>query len=220
MVSLRPYANKRNNEKREFYSTYEQNLPSGKKRDHTGNAGATARMRTPTFAQGEEDFVGSKRKPFSPVARKEKRQKKRTEEQTALLGQLRRQWRTRSADVVELFPGSGHYLPAARFQNFKVNLTPARVLMDAVNLALLFFGSEDNALRLFTGDRFGLKGAFGNDLLRDVLGYINQYHPGILAKRAMPIKEIELLQAFSRKLYYYRRNHSKPDQSGYAADLD
>ena len=42
--------------------------------------------------------------------------------------------------------------------------------MDAVDLALLLFGTRDTALSIFTGKHYGLRAALGQDMVDDIIG--------------------------------------------------
>ena len=69
----------------------------------------------------------------------------------------------------ELFPHSGRYISSTRFRTFKNELHKNPVT-DAVNLAIILFGSNDVALYLFQGKGFGCQAALGGDVIRDIIG--------------------------------------------------
>ena len=69
----------------------------------------------------------------------------------------------------ELWPKSGRFISTTRFNTFKNELHKNPVT-DAVNLAIILFGTNDVALQLFRGTGFGLQAALGPDVIRDITG--------------------------------------------------
>ena len=69
----------------------------------------------------------------------------------------------------ELFPRSGRFICSTRFRTFK-NELHKNPITDAVNLAIILFGSIDVALQLFEGKGFGIQAALGSDVIKDIIG--------------------------------------------------
>ncbi|GAU92127.1 hypothetical protein RvY_04245-5 [Ramazzottius varieornatus] len=81
--------------------------------------------------------------------------------QRRILEETRLLLKTEGFGKVELFPRSNVWVCGTRFKTFNSELH-RNPLIDAVDLALLFFGPRHNALDLFEGRGFGLQAALGN----------------------------------------------------------
>ncbi|GAV06194.1 hypothetical protein RvY_16220 [Ramazzottius varieornatus] len=104
----------------------------------------------------------------------------------------------------------------ARFSVFKKQLR-SNPMLDAVDLALLLFGSHKTAMAICTGRNFGLQAALGRDTVIDITGWINTYHPHCVKNPAVHISVEDLLGAFSKRLTYYRKASSTSDYDRYGA---
>ncbi|GAU90760.1 hypothetical protein RvY_03134 [Ramazzottius varieornatus] len=88
--------------------------------------------------------------------------------QRRILEKTRLSLKTGGFGKVELFPRSNVWVCGTRFKTFKSELH-RNPLIDAVDLALLFFGPTHNALDLFVGRGFGLRAALGNGVVTDIV---------------------------------------------------
>ncbi|GAV04504.1 hypothetical protein RvY_14773 [Ramazzottius varieornatus] len=116
----------------------------------------------------------------------------------------------------EMFPGSLRWVLTARFSVFKKQVR-SNPMLDAVDLALLLFGSHKTAMAICTGRNFGLQAALGRDTVIDITGWINTYHPHCVKNPAVHISVEDLLRAFSKRLTYYRKASSTSDYDRYGA---
>ncbi|GAU87676.1 hypothetical protein RvY_00490 [Ramazzottius varieornatus] len=116
----------------------------------------------------------------------------------------------------EMYPGSLRWVLTARFSVFKKQLR-SNLMLDAVDLALLLFGSHNTAMAICTGRNFGLQAALGRDTVIDITGWINTYHPHCVKNPAVHISVEDLLGAFSKRLTYYRKASSTSDYDRYGA---
>ena len=92
-----------------------------------------------------------------------------TPHQKLLLQRVKDSIKTGGHGKEELFPHSDRYVLSTRFSVFRSHLRK-NPLMDAVDLALLLFGTRDTALSIFTGKHYGLRAALGQDVVDDIIG--------------------------------------------------
>ncbi|GAV10031.1 hypothetical protein RvY_19599, partial [Ramazzottius varieornatus] len=74
----------------------------------------------------------------------------------------------------EMYPGSLRWVLTARFSVFKKQLR-SNPMLDAVDLALLLFGSHKTAMAICTGRNFGLQAALGRDTVIDITGTLPEH---------------------------------------------
>ena len=69
----------------------------------------------------------------------------------------------------ELYPNSMRWVLTTRIKVFEQHLR-VNPMMDAVDLALLLFGSRKTAMTICAGRNFGLQAALGRDTVIDIIG--------------------------------------------------
>ncbi|GAV00577.1 hypothetical protein RvY_11404 [Ramazzottius varieornatus] len=102
-------------------------------------------------------------------------------------------------------PRSNVWVCGTRFKTCKSELH-RNPFIDAVDLALLFFGPRHNALDLFVGRGFGLQAALGNGVVTDIVGWIKSFHPVSMHDERARATSTEVVIAFGKRLYNMRKS--------------
>ena len=136
----------------------------------------------------------------------------------------------------ELWPKSGRYISSTRFKTFKMELHNNPVT-DAINLAVILFGTNDVALQLFRGTGFGLQAALGPDVISDIIGkwkpsprrfriqlsriimdyscfsgWINSFHPVCTNDNRHYVTSAMLIAGFTKRFTYLRKKAEEPGE--------